>query len=228
MRTANFANYLFPKNEYPGKLIVLDGMQRSGKSSAVKYLHAFLEQSGIPTVLTEWNSYPAIQPITDGKKGEGSFTPLSWFGLHYVDFILRYEETIRPALVAGKWVIADRYVYTAFSRDHLKGIDYDFIYNAYKFVVDPDIVFFFIAPPELVLQRHLLTTQDFHPYNSGVDIFGEEGDVYVTYCKYQACLREQYMLMKETYQAHIIDGEQPIEANANWVKEIVAQAFSVS
>lgn len=228
MANVQFPNYLFAENPWPGKLIVFDGMKRSGKSTIVDQVRVFLVEQGIPVVSTEWNSYPSIQPLIDRKKEEKSFTPLTWFGLHYVDFLLRYEEVIRPALTAGKWVIADRYIYTAFSRDYLKGIDHNFIYEAYRFAVKPDLVFFFITPPELVLQRHLLKTDTFHPYNSGLDIFGTAGDTFTIYQRYHESLREQYLLMKDLCQAFIIDGQQPIEENAKIVKEVIAKAFPQS
>jgi dTMP kinase len=199
-------------NPYPGKLIVFDGMQRAGKSTVARRFGDELRARGIPFVWTEWNSHPPLRAIIDEKKWSNTLTPRTWSALHFADFVVRYEEIVRPALQAGTWVIADRYVYTAFSRDVLKGLSADYVHGCYRFAVRPDAVLFFLVTPETALERHRQFMPQMHAYNSGRDIFGDEGDPAATYLKYQTLVRESYLRMAEQHDALVVDGEAPPEA----------------
>mgnify|MGYP000889094315 CR=1 FL=1 len=51
------------QNPYKGKLIVFDGLQRSGKTTIINKLILKLERNGYEVILSEWNSHPFIKPI---------------------------------------------------------------------------------------------------------------------------------------------------------------------
>jgi dTMP kinase len=193
-------------NPYKGKLIVLDGLQRSGKSTIIQLIMSELSKDGIGAVLTEWNSYPGIQQIINDKKMTREYTPMSWFVLHYADFILRYEEIIVPALQNGKIVICDRYIYTALSRDVLKGVDPCFIINAYENVIKPDITLFFTVNFDIAYERYKSKVVNFkQPYNTGEDIFGSDSDLKSTYIKYNQLLEECYLILSKEFEIPIFD-----------------------
>ena len=155
-----------------GLLIVFEGAARSGKSTLINWLVRNLNEKQIKTTCTEWNSYPEIQSIINKKKTNFSLTPLSYSLMHLCDFSLRYEEVVKPALERGEVVIADRWTYTALTRDSVRGIPLKYIEECYSFARKPDIIFYIGVPTEEALKRHKLTKK-YYGYNSGTDIWPE-------------------------------------------------------
>lgn len=155
-----------------GKLIVFEGVARSGKSTLINMLSHKLKAYGYDTVITEWNSYEPLQEIINYKKTHFTFSPLTYSLLHLSEFALRYKEIIEPALANGKIVIADRWVYTAYTRDVVRGISLEYVRNCYRFARNPNITFYVEVPCEVALQRHYLT-KSYFGYNAGTDIWPE-------------------------------------------------------
>ncbi len=100
-----------------GKLIIVEGIDGSGKSTQVRLLEKWLRYIGIPVFFTEWNSSEQVKEIISRGKKKSLLTPTTFSLLHATDFAARYERNILPLLRAGYIVLADRYIYTAFARD---------------------------------------------------------------------------------------------------------------
>jgi dTMP kinase len=83
------------------------------------------------------------------------FTPTSFSLIHATDFADRMERYIMPLLKAGAVVCADRYAYTAFARDVVRGVDRAWVQNLYRFAPKPDLAFYFKVPLEVALGRIL-------------------------------------------------------------------------
>ena len=66
--------------------------------------------------------------------------------LHATDFAHRLVHNILPPLKAGMIVLADRYVYTAFARDVVRGCERDWVRRVYQFAPRPDRAFYFNVP----------------------------------------------------------------------------------
>jgi len=57
------------KFEVKGKLVVVEGIDGSGKSTQIRLLEKWLRFEGLPVFLTEWNSSEMVKEITSkGKK----------------------------------------------------------------------------------------------------------------------------------------------------------------
>ena len=69
------------------------------------------------------NSSPLVKDTTKRAKKRHLFTPATFSLLHATDFADRTERDIIPPLKAGAIVLADRYIYTAFARDVVRGCD---------------------------------------------------------------------------------------------------------
>ena len=106
-----------------GKLIVVEGIDGSGKSTQIRLLEKWLISEGMRVFLTEWNSSELVKEITSKGKKKGRLTPTTFCLLHATDFADRYERNIFPLVHAGYIVLADRYVYTAYARDIVRGCD---------------------------------------------------------------------------------------------------------
>src|SRR5215470_16441613 len=106
-----------------GKLVVVEGIDGSGKSTQIRLLEKWLISKGMRVFLTEWNSSELVKEITSKGKKKGRLTPTTFCLLHATDFADRYERNIFPLVHAGYIVLADRYVYTAYARDIVRGCD---------------------------------------------------------------------------------------------------------
>lgn len=206
-----------------GCLIAVEGVARSGKSTFIKFLANELQALEKMTMITEWNSYPQTQEIINHKKTNFTFTPITYSTLHLADFSLRYVEQIRPALDEGKFVIADRWYYTAFTRDVIRGVDQDYVTQIYRFAREPDLVFYLDVPVEEALKRHR-ATKAYWGYNSGTDIWPDLNpeDAFVQYYEGLKALYEPYM---QKHNVVRVNGLLPLDEIASvaqkYMRELV-------
>ncbi len=86
---------------YPGKLIVVEGIDGSGKSTQLSLLQKWLEAQNFNTFFTEWNSSELVKETTRRGKKTKVLTPLTFSLLHATDFANRLYHQILPPLKAG-------------------------------------------------------------------------------------------------------------------------------
>ena len=108
---------------YPGKLIAVEGLDGSGKSTQIYLVKRWLELEGHRVFFTEWNSSVLVKKSTTKGKRRQLLTPTTFSLIHATDFADRYERQILPLLRAGYIVLADRYIFTALARDAVRGVD---------------------------------------------------------------------------------------------------------
>ena len=113
---------LLVPNRSKGKLIVVEGIDGSGKSTQLALLSQWLRSQEIAVAFSEWNSSPLVRETTRRAKKKNMFTPATFSLIHATDFADRLERYIIPLLKAGAVVCADRYAYTAFARDVVRGV----------------------------------------------------------------------------------------------------------
>src|SRR5438046_6123348 len=106
---------------YPGRLITVEGIDGSGKSTQLGLLDRWLTARGYRVRFTEWNSSRLVRRAMKRGKKKDLLTPTTFSLLHAVDFADRLTYQIIPPLKDGMIVLADRYGYTAFSRDAARG-----------------------------------------------------------------------------------------------------------
>src|SRR5262245_45009936 len=112
----------YGSHRYPGRLIVVEGIDGSGKSTQLSLLHRWLMNHGYPVRFSEWNSSPLVKEVTRRGKRRQILTPTTFSLTHATDFADRTERDIVPALRSGGVVLSDRYIYTAFARDVARGV----------------------------------------------------------------------------------------------------------
>src|SRR5881409_4219040 len=94
-----------------GKLVAVEGLDGSGKSTQVYLLKRWLELDGYKVFFTEWNSSAIVRKATRKGKKRQLLTPTTFSLIHCTDFADRYERQILPLLQAGYIVLADRYLH---------------------------------------------------------------------------------------------------------------------
>ncbi len=101
----------------PGKFIVLDGVEGCGKSTQARLLAEWLETQGQAVVLTH---EPGATPLGAELRrlllqGDAEMTPLTEAYLFCADRAEHVQRVIVPALLAGKWVVCDRFSAATFA-----------------------------------------------------------------------------------------------------------------
>src|SRR5512147_2698123 len=134
---------LYETSPYPGKLIVVEGIDGSGKSTQAQLLQKWLSSSGVSVFFTEWNSSTLVKKATKMGKKKNMLTPTTFSLLHATDFADRFIYQILPPLKAGMVVVADRYAFTGFARDAARGVDPQWVREVYSFALRPDVTFYF-------------------------------------------------------------------------------------
>jgi dTMP kinase len=210
------------KFEVSGKLIVVEGIDGSGKSTQIRLVEKWLKFKLLPVFLTEWNSSETVKEITSKGKKKGTLTPTTFSLLHATDFADRYERNIFPLLRAGYMVLADRYVYTAYTRDMVRGCSHNWVCKIYNFAVKPDIVFYFRIPIDIAIERILSGRPKLKYYEAGMDL-NLSNDPYESYRIFQSRIVDQYESMIESEGFTIIDGSADIEEQQQLVRQKIIE-----
>jgi len=118
----------FRKNTYPGKFIVLEGIEGSGKSTQVKKLSEILSKTEKVFITKnptdgEIGSYIRNEILTGSKK---HIPPVSYQYLFAADRVIQQEQ-VSEHLRSGDTVISDRYFWSsvAYGIADRKGTDFE-------------------------------------------------------------------------------------------------------
>lgn len=210
----------FRPNHFPGKLIIVEGIDGSGKSTQLALLRQWLISKGFVVSFSEWNSSSMVRESTRQGKKKQMFTPTTFSLIHATDFADRLERHIVPMLGAGAVVCADRYAFTAFARDVARGVRPDWVRNLYRMAVKPDIAFYFRVPLQVALDRILGGRASLKYYEAGMDLH-LSADIKESFSLFQARILKEYDSMAEEMGFDVIDATGTIQEQQRQVREIV-------
>jgi dTMP kinase len=218
---------LLVPNQFRGKLIVVEGIDGSGKSTQLSLLAQWLRSRGFAVAFSEWNSSPLVRETTKRGKKKEMFTPFSFSLIHATDFSDRMERYILPLLKAGAVVCADRYAYTACARDVSRGVSRKWVRNLYRFAVQPNLAFYFRVPLDVALGRILGGRNAIKYYEAGMDL-GLSRNVEESFRLFQGRILEEYDAMTEEMGFHVIDATGSIEDQQRLMRDIVVREIGES
>lgn len=211
----------FAELGFPGRLIAVEGLDGSGKSTQIYLLKRWLQLQGLKVFFTEWNSSTLVKNATSKGKKRELLSPTTFSLIHATDFADRYERQLVPLLRAGYLVLCDRYIFTAFARDTVRGCPPEWVRGIYDFAALPDLAFFFKAPLETSLQRILDGRPQLKYFEAGMDL-RLSSDPYESFRIFQGRILEQYLAMSTEFKFLVVDAGQPIEAQQSVVRDLVA------
>lgn len=145
-----------------GHLLVVEGLEGAGKSTAILTLKSILEQQGIPVITTrEPGGTHLGEMIRDFLKHSAddleSLDARAELLLFYAARVQLLERVIKPALAQGTWVLADRCEWSSFAyQGGGRGLNEDMITHLSDFCVgktQPDVLFYLEISPEEGLKR---------------------------------------------------------------------------
>ncbi len=211
-------------NNTNGKLIVVEGVDGSGKSTQIDLLTKWLRTQGRVVYFSEWNSSDLVKSTTKLGKREKMFTPTTFSLLQATDFANRWENRILPMLRAGAIVMADRYAYTAFARDVARGVDPDWVRNLYSFAVKPDLALYFRVNLDVALDRILSSRAQIKYYEAGMDL-GLSDNKTTSFRLFQQRVINQYEAMIDEFGLVVINGTASVEKQQKQVRQVVKKVL---
>ena len=207
--------------ELPGRLIAVEGLDGSGKSTQIHLLRHWLEQQGIRVFFSEWNSSVLVKSATRKGKKRNLLTPTTFSLIHATDFADRYERQMLPLLRAGYLVLADRYMFTAFARDAVRGVQPNWVRSLYSFAREPDMTLYCRAPLQVALDRILFGRPQLKYHEAGMDL-GLAEDPVESFRIFQGLIMAKYEQMIDEYGFDVVDATQGAEQQQAEVRDLVS------
>lgn len=198
------------KHDYPGKLIVIEGTDGVGRSTQTELLKNWLAVEGYGVTVTGWKSSLLISNVIEKAKSKNALNTITFSLLYATDLADRLNHIIVPALKAGLMVICDRYSYTAFARDVVRGADPQWVRKLYGFAPEPDLVFYLKMPLDPLLRRIITTRGSLDFYESGRDI-GMSTDLYQSFKLYQSQIMFEYEQMMSEFDFVTVPADETPE-----------------
>lgn len=214
------------QREIPGRLIAVEGLDGSGKSTQIRLLKRWLELEGYKVFFTEWNSSELVKKATRKGKKKKLLTATTFSMIHATDFADRYERQILPLLKGGYLVLADRYIYTAFARDAVRGCDRQWLRRMYRFARHPDLAVYFDVPLETALGRILEGRPALKYHEAGMDL-GLSEDPYESFRLFQGRIHEEYGRITGEYPFVKIDASLPPDVQQTQMREQVRRSIDL-
>ena len=189
---------------FRNKLIVFESPDHSGKTTITPLLTNYLNNNGIPTIATKQPgdlNYGGHAEIMHSlaKDKKHNLDPLTGLFVFLADRSENTSKIIEPALIKGFSVVCDRYWYSTiayqfFGKQLLEkynlNIEFaEWMNKVASHSVEPDIVFYFNRPDELI--KTTIDNQN--------DTFETESD------KFKQRVKKAYLMMCEKYKFNIIN-----------------------
>jgi len=214
------------RHNTPGRLIAVEGLDGSGKSTQIYLLKRWLEVENYKVSFTEWNSSFLVKNATKKGKKRQLLTPTTFSLIHCTDFADRYERQIWPLLRAGYIVLADRYFFTAFARDVVRGCDPEWVKNNYSFATLPDIIFYFKIDPEIAVNRILDGRPKLKYHEAGMDL-NLSPDPYKSFRIFQGKIYEAYDKMADEFDFTIINATLLVDKQQQIVRQLLREQIDL-
>ncbi len=197
------------KSSYPGKLIVIEGLDGSGQSTQAELLRKFLTEKGYQVVVTKEPTLDSeagrkIRDILDSKIDS---EPEKLQELFAQDRKEHLENLIIPALKEGRFVISDRYFFSSFAFGASDGVDLEWLIKLNDNFLLPDLTFILKVGSKVCVSR-------IEKRGNSRTLFEKEGKLTKVW--------EIFKIMPMRFEnVEIIDGEKSIEEVFEEVKKVV-------
>src|SRR4029079_10416980 len=209
-----------PIDNYPGKLIAVEGTDAVGRSTQIALLREWLEVQGYGVIETGWTRSELMSPTIDLAKSSNTLNKLTFVLLYATDFADRREKEIIPALKAGFIVLSDRYIFTALARAGVRGVDRVWNRNLYGFAIAPHLVFYLRIDVKTLIRR-VLQSRGMDYWESGMDLkIGD--DIYESFRAYQRALLKEYASMADEFSFRVLDARRKVDVLQDELRRQIA------
>ncbi len=210
--------------EFPGRLIVVEGTDGVGRSTHISLLKEWLEDRGYAVLDTGLTRSELAGPGIKRAKEGNTLDPFTLNLFYATDFWDRLERQIIPALRAGMVALADRYVFSLIARATLRGVSSEWMENLYSFALIPDCVIYLDIDVAELLPR-VLDSTGFDYWESGQDFLPGQS-VYASFVEYQTRLLDEFRLIGKRHDFHVVDARGSVAQIFRAVCAEVEQAIA--
>jgi dTMP kinase len=195
--------------EFGGSLIVIEGMDGSGRSTQISLLTEWLESEGFAVETMGLRRSGLVAKDIDALLAENTITRMTLTLMYATDFYDQLEHRIIPALRSDFVVLADRYFYTLIARAAARGIERDYLSGLYEMAVRPDLTFWLNVRPEVAFEREFRKSHAISYWESGRDLSLSD-DLFQSFILYQAKIKNEFESLSERHGFLALDGEASV------------------
>src|SRR5215510_5399728 len=216
----------FDPSEISGSLIVIEGMDGSGRSTQIALLQEWLESEGFSVQTTGLRRSNLVGRDIDQLLAKNAVTRLTLALMYSTDFFDQIEHRIVPALKSGAVVLADRYVFTLIARGVVRGINRDYLGGLYAMALRPHLTFWLNVRPETAFGREFRKAQAISYWEAGRDM-SLSHDLYWSFIRYQTMIKREFEVMAKKHDFLELDGEAPVSTVNKQLRQRIAEQLGI-
>ena len=196
-------------SELNGTLIVIEGMDGSGRSTQIALLQEWLESEGFAVQTSGLRRSNLVGRDIDELLAKNAVTRLTLALMYATDFFDQLEHRIVPALRSGAVVLADRFIFTLIARGVVRGINRDYMSGLYAMALRPHLTFWLNVRPETAFAREFKKAQAISYWEAGRDM-SLSHDLYWSFVRYQTMIKREFEVMAKKSGFLELDGEASV------------------
>lgn len=198
-------------SELNGTLVVIEGMDGSGRSTQIALLQEWLESEGFSVQTSGLRRSNLVGRDIDQLLARNAVTRLTLALMYATDFFDQLEHRIVPALRSGAVVLADRFIFTLIARGVVRGINRDYMTGLYAMALRPHLTFWLNLRPETAFGREFKKAQAISYWEAGRDM-SLSHDLYWSFVRYQTMIKREFEVMAKRNNFIELDGEASVSA----------------
>jgi dTMP kinase len=216
----------FDPNEITGHLVVLEGMDGSGRSTQITLLQEWLESEGFSVQTSGLRRSNLVGRDIDQLLARNAVTRLTLALMYATDFFDQVEHRILPALRSGAVVLADRFIFTLIARGVVRGINRDYMSGLYAMALRPHLTFWLNVRPETAFGREFRKAQAISYWEAGRDM-SLSHDLYWSFIRYQTMIKREFEVMAKRHSFLELDGEASVPAVNKLLRQRIAEQLGI-
>jgi len=209
-----------------GSLIVIEGMDGSGRSTQIALLTEWLESEGFAVQTMGLRRSGLVAKDIDALLADNAITRMTLTLMYATDFYDQLEHRIIPALRSDFVVLADRYFYSLIARAAVRGIQRDYLHGLYDMAPPPDLTFWLKVRPEVAFDREFRKTQAISYWESGRDM-SLSSDLFRSFILYQAKIRKEFDTLAKNHGFIGIEGESSVATVNAKLRQRIAKHLGI-